>query len=201
MDILVGPVTDQRSKKGWHSRGYLPHFDGTATIQALTFRLADSLPQSVLAGWRTQLRDLDEAQAHIQLSRKIAHYEDAGHGACLLSNPSNAEIVQDALLHFDGERYRLLDWVIMPNHVHALVKTDTEPLPRIVKSWKTFTARQINLARKSSGPVWEREYHDRYIRDLAHYHNAVAYIRNNPVKAKLCPTPRDWPYSSASAKT
>ena len=30
-----------------------------------------------------------------------------------------AEVVQDALLHFDGERYRLLAWVIMPNHVHA----------------------------------------------------------------------------------
>ncbi len=188
-------------KKGWHSRGYLPHFDGTATIQALTFRLADSLPQSVLERWRTQLSELDKTEARIQLSRKISHYEDAGHGACLLANPANAEIVQGALLHFDGERYRLLEWVIMPNHVHALIKTENEPLPRIVKSWKTFTARQINLANQSSGSIWEREYHDRYIRDLDHYNNAVAYIRNNPVKAKLCATPEDWSHSSAFVKT
>jgi REP element-mobilizing transposase RayT len=187
-------------KKGWHSRGYLPHFDGNGTIQALTFRLADSLPQSVLEKWRTQLRDFDEAEARIKLSRKIAHYEDAGHGACLLADPTNAKIVQDALLYFDGERYRLLEWVIMPNHVHTLIKTDTEPLSHIVKSWKTFTARQINLANQSTGSVWEREYHDRYIRDFEHYDNAVAYIRSNPVKAKLCAAPKDWPYSSAAVK-
>ena len=183
--------------KGWHSRGYLPHFDSPQAIQALTFRLDDSLPQSVIETWKKELKSHPESEARIQIHRKIAAYEDAAHGSCLLQIPEYADIVENAMLHFDGERYRLLEWVIMPNHVHALVKIEDEPLPRILKSWKTFTARQINLSRKTTGTFWARDYHDRYIRDLDHYQNAKAYIRQNPVKAKLCTKPEDWPYSSA----
>ena len=184
--------------KGWHSRGYLPHFDAPGAIQALTFRLADSVPLKVVECWKNNLKDLESNEAQIQLHQKITRYEDAGHGACLLKNPEFAKIVQNAFLHFDGERYKLLHWVIMPNHVHLLLEIGKEPLEHIVKSWKTFTARQINLVRKTEGPVWARDYHDRYIRDQEHYENARAYIRLNPVKAGLCEKTEDWPFSSAS---
>ena len=183
--------------KDWHSRGYLPHFDGRGVIQAITFRLHDSLPQKVVQKWKTELSSLPESEARIQLHQKITHYEDAGHGSCLLKKTEFTTLVQDAFLHFDGERYHLLQWVIMPNHIHLLIETKEESLDRIIKSWKTFTARQINLAQGSEGPVWARDYHDRYIRDLDHYENAKSYLRQNPVKAGLCETPEDWPYSSA----
>lgn len=85
----------------------------------------------------------------------------------------------------------------MPNHVHVLVKPETRSLHHIVKSWKSFTAREINMSIGAQGALWFREYHDRYIRDDDHYQNAKAYIRMNPVKAGLCKEPRDWEFSSA----
>ena len=62
-------------------------------------------------------------------------------------------MVASALRHFDGERYRLLAWCIMPNHVHGLVETsESWPLAAIVHSWKSYTANQLNrLARFHKG--------------------------------------------------
>jgi putative transposase len=98
--------------KGWHSRGYLPHFDSAETIQFITFRLADSLPRPVVESLRLSEVRLDS------LDRKL----DAGLGACWLRRPEIASLVQDALLRFDGERYRLLAWCLMPNHVHVVIE-------------------------------------------------------------------------------
>jgi REP element-mobilizing transposase RayT len=170
--------------KGWHSRGYLPHFDAPGEIQAVTFRLADSLPQSLITSWKQALANTPDQAAAAKLHAKTAAYEDAGHGSCLLRNPAHARTVQDALLHFDGDRYRLLEWVIMPNHVHVLFKPETRALDHIVKSWKSFTAREINKAIGAEGTLWFRDYHDRFIRDEDHYQNAKAYIRMNPVRVR-----------------
>jgi len=86
----------------------------------------------------------------------------------------------------------------MPNHVHVLIKTmDGYSLDQIVRSWKGFTSRKINELTDRTGPLWQREYHDRYIRDLDHLANARLYVRNNPVKARLCQNPEDWLWSSA----
>jgi putative transposase len=97
--------------KGWHSRGYLPHFDSPETVQFVTFRLADSLPAAVA-----------EALGHREDNvHRIERELDAGLGACWLGKPEIASLVQDALLHFDGERYRLIAWCLMPNHVHVVI--------------------------------------------------------------------------------
>jgi len=187
--------------KGWHSRGYLPHLDAAGEIQALTFRLADALPAKVVLGWKRELErsGLDERKRQQELRQRIARHEDAGYGSCLLREPACAEIVQTALLHFDGDRYRLLEWCVMPNHVHVLIHCCFgTSLGEIVRSWKTFTARKINEEHAGThGPFWALDYHDRYIRDLDHLANARAYLRNNPVQAGLCATPEDWPWSSA----
>jgi hypothetical protein len=116
--------------KGWHSRGYLPHFDSPETIQFITFRLIDSLPS--------------EAIQKMQLAKALSDSErdsllDAGSGACWLRLPEIARIVENALLHFDGERYRLLAWTIMQNHVHVLIEPmNDQRLGDIVSSWKRF---------------------------------------------------------------
>jgi hypothetical protein len=118
----------------WYSRGYLPHFDSPVAIQALTFRLADSLPATVIDGWRNELGTAS-SKTEAALRRRISNWEDTGHGSCLLAKPDHAAVVEDALLHFDGERYRLLDWCVMPNHVHVvLVQKDEARLDQIVKS-------------------------------------------------------------------
>jgi len=109
----------------WRSRGYLPHCNEIGLIQIITFRLADSIPAKIIREWRDELEISPGLNAYdsrnIELKRRIDKYEDAGCGNCHLKNPQIAELVQNALLFFDGERYRLLQWCIMPNHVHTLV--------------------------------------------------------------------------------
>jgi putative transposase len=191
-------MTEPFRHKGWHSRGYLPHLDAAGEIQALTFRLADALPAKVVAGWKKEM-ERDPAGSEKALRIKIARYEDAGHGSCLLRVPVCAEIVQNAFLHFDGIRYRLLEWCVMPNHVHVLIHCCFNiTLGEIIRSWKTYTAREISKHTGDNGKLWALDYFDRYIRDLDHLADARSYIRNNPVKAGLCQRLEDWPWSSAS---
>lgn len=210
----------------WHSRGYLPHFDSPGVVQHISIHLADSLPEPVIRRLEEELKFFPHERRDAEKRKRIEAWADAGHGSCILADPEIAEMVQASLLHFDSQRYRLIAWVVMPNHVHNLV----EPLngwsiARIVASWKKFTARTIcdhlraypgnaNLpigalrrgaskhthAIQENGvprPVWHREYWDRYIRNAKHFSQAVAYIHENPVKAGLVPKPEDWQWSSA----
>ncbi|HTW33123.1 MAG TPA: transposase [Rhizomicrobium sp.] len=193
MSIFLGPPASRRHK-GWFERGYLPHFDGGAVVQAITFRLADSLPREV---YKHVLSLAEDGERQGLMHRLI----DEGRGCCLLRTPENAAIVANALRFFDGERYKLLAWVIMPNHVHAMVEQiEGHRLDRIVHSWKSFTAKQINRRLDSDGRVWARDYFDRYVRDERHYFNALYYIENNPVKAGLVRLAEDWAYSSAAGR-
>ena len=183
--------------RGWHSRGYLPHFDAEGLVQSVAFRLADGVPRDLLRRWRAELRGADRAA---ELRERIARYEDAGHGACHLRQPEIARLVQDALLHFDGDRYRLLAWCVMPNHVHVLIEqTPDHRLADVVQSWKSFTAKRANRMLGRDGPFWARDYFDRYIRDESHFEATRRYIHENPVRAGLCAAAADWPWSSLGA--
>lgn len=178
--------------RGWHSRGHLPHFDMPGTVQAVTFRLADSLPAHVVA----RLAAMEESPVK---RKRREDWLDRGRGACWLRRPEIARLVEDALLHFDGERYRLSAWCVMPNHVHVLFEVGTTPLGEIMKSWKGYSAREANRFLGRQGAFWEEEYWDRYMRDERHFRETVRYVENNPVKARLTktPDPREWPWSSA----
>jgi REP element-mobilizing transposase RayT len=116
----------------------------------------------------------------------------------VLSDPRIASLMQDAFLHFDGDRYRLLAWVVMPNHVHVVAEMLVDyALAAIVQSWKRHTARQANILLNRQGPLWQSDYYDRYVRNQRHYDQAVAYVHNNPVVAHLVERAEDWPWSSA----
>jgi REP element-mobilizing transposase RayT len=174
--------------KGWHSRGYLPHFDSPETVQFVTFRLADSLPQARIEALRSQ------PDAVLLLDREL----DVGLGECWLRYVEVAALVQGSLLHFDGQRYRLLAWCIMPNHVHVVVEPmDGHTLSNIVKSWKSFTSRQVNAHLGRTGAFWEADYFDRYMRNEDHLMRTIEYVENNPVKAGLVKEATEWPWSSA----
>lgn len=195
---------DVGAPKGWYSRGYLPHCDEAHLIQSITFRLADSLPQVKLAELKEELGRLPENQREVARRKRMEGWLDAGMGCCALAHPAVARYVQYALLHFHGVRYHVHAWCIMPNHVHVLIEPLMD-LAKIVQGWKSYTARWV-LARNgdfalkipASDQLWMREYWDRYIRDAAHYENAVEYIHQNPVKAGLCPSAEVWPWSSAT---
>ena len=122
-------------------------------------------------------------------------------GTGALTMPEIAELVQRALLRFDGERYSLLAWCVMPNHVHALIESrPMHRLDRVVHSWKSFTAHAANKLLGRTTAFWAPEYFDRYMRDDMHFAATLAYIETTPVKAGLCREPREWAFSSASRR-
>jgi len=174
--------------RGWHSRGYLPHFDSQDIVQFVTYRLADSLPAEALE--RIKLSDRPESLRDELLDR--------GWGDCWLRRPQIAQIAEESFLAFDGDRYRLHAWTIMPNHVHVLFGVPAGlTLSDIVASWKKYTARQSNRLLGRSGPFWQADYWDRFIRNETHFDAAVDYIDNNAVKAGLAKAPADWRWGSA----
>jgi REP element-mobilizing transposase RayT len=184
--------------RGWHSRGYLPHWDHPGMIQSVNFRLGDSLPLTVIEKWKAELALQSGNDHDVQLRHRIEEYLDAGHGECWLRRPDIARVVEGALFHFDGQRYRLLAWCIMPNHVHALIETrEGFPLADVLHSWKSYTSHEANKLLQLSGAFWQREYLDRFVRNAEHYENVVAYIEENPVKAGLAKIKTEWPWSSA----
>ena len=163
----------------------------------VTFRLADSVPSHLLNQWRDEREGwlrvhLEpwsfeiEREYHQRFSGAIERWLDEGHGACLLRRHDCAEIVAETLRHFEGERVMMISFAVMPNHVHALFVQNPEwPLEKLIRSWKGFTARQLNKLLGRSGNFWQRDYFDRLVRDEKHFGNCVRYIRRNPEKAHL----------------
>ncbi|MFN7342144.1 MAG: transposase, partial [bacterium] len=97
-----------------------------------------------------------------------------GYGSCLFNNNQNAELVANALKHFDGTRYDLLAWCIMPNHVHVILKlAKGEELDKILHSWKSFTSHEINKLNGTSGSIWQKESYDHLIRDGKDFRNQI----------------------------
>ena len=179
------------------SRHHLPHWEQKGTTCFATFRLADSLPQGKLAAWREE-RDrwlaihpepLSEEEAEEFRDRfegAIQRWLDAGYGSCLLRTPVVREIVEGALRFFDGKRYRLHAYVVMPNHVHVLfTPAERWTVGRIMQSWKGFSARMVNETLGREGRLWEKESWDRFIRTRAHFERTVAYIRGNPGRSGI----------------
>jgi putative DNA methylase len=167
-------------------------------VQACTFRLGDSLPASVLESWEPDVSALPPEERATARKRRIDAWLDAGHGACWLRDARVAALVEESLLHFDGTRYRLLGWAIMPNHVHALVETmEGWPIEEVAHSWKSWTAHAANRVLGRTGKFWQREYHDRFVRDGTHFERVLRYIEENPVKAGLCECSEDWRWGSA----
>jgi REP element-mobilizing transposase RayT len=181
-------------------RGRLPHWEAEGALYFLTFRLADALPGSVAESYRFERRNIietakqqkrelsaSEMKRIAQLfSERIEAYLDSGAGECLLAKPEIARLVADAIRHFDGKRYRLIAWCIMPNHVHVVFK----PLPghaldTIVHSWKSFSANVANKILGRTGTFWQKEYYDHLIRHEEDYYRILLYVLGNPEKANL----------------
>jgi REP element-mobilizing transposase RayT len=198
---------------GLHSRGVLPHLKREGGTYFITFRQAGSLPANVLTRFKQERQSiLDHALAakrpltwHEQeelfrwYSERVDRYLDAGHGECYLRRPVCADLVATALKFFDGQRYELRAWVVMPNHVHAVVWPKLpHTLSEILQSWKSYTSHKLNkqLNPKVS-PFWQSESYDHLIRNDDDLHRCCRYTLMNPVNAGLCAELQDWPWSSA----
>ena len=176
----------------------LPHWEQDDCTYFLSFRLADSLPENLLAEWKEErilwLRAhpqpwSEELQREYQelFSRRREAWIDQGHGACPLRDCGLRTAVQKAI--FDrAQADAIWSLVLMPNHAHALVSlADCRDgaIGRLMKRWKGATARTANGIRGIQGAFWAKDYFDRLIRDRRHFLNCVRYIRNNPEKARL----------------
>jgi len=183
----------------WHSRGYLPHFNQTGKQQHVTVHLGDSLPKAEWAAFQVELALLPEEQRALEKYKKVQEWLDAGYGSCILRRPEIARLVEETLQFFNGQRYSITSWCVMPNHFHVLFATRSGwTLRKVVASWKKFTARQIcTISPDQPRPVWHEEYWDRFMRDEDHFQNTISYIHENPVKAGLCNSTEEWLWSSA----
>ena len=187
----------------------LPHWSQAGVVCFITWRTDDSMPAEVLDrwrherqqwlrqhginprahDWREQLQKLGSETQHEffqQFSTRWHDELDACHGACVLRRPELAQIVADSLLKFDGDRYDLTDFVVMPNHVHLLAAyPDEEAMLKQCESWKHWQATQINRAISSSGRFWQQDGFDHLVRSSEQFDHLRRYIADNPRKARL----------------
>jgi REP element-mobilizing transposase RayT len=189
----------------------LPHWRQEGATYFVTFRQADSIPKGVLTqwederrawlhahgidyeaddnAWRRELESLPdrEQRAFTRMNaRRLFRELDACHGSCLLRSQEASAVVADALLHFDRDRCRTGDFVVMPNHAHALLM----PLPgheleAILYSVKRFSSNRVNALHSREGRFWQKDNYDHIVRDLAELQRTREYIARNPAKAGL----------------
>ncbi len=188
-------ITRGRSLPHWYQEGSLHH---------LTTRLNDSVPEYLARRWQDgrtawlrrhrlniddsawregfmELPPTERLEYHRLFSDGFQKLLDAGHGRCQLSVPEAAAVLEETLHHFDGIRYDLGDYVIMPNHLHVLFS----PRPgfnagAISTSWKRWSATMINRLNGTSGRFWQSESFDHLVRSEPKLFRLRAYIEANP---------------------
>ena len=190
-----------REHRGWQTPRGLPHFDSPDVPQAVTFRLRDSLPRVVARGPHRR-RDQSLPQAH----RNRPRFRP---GRMLAAASGDRRIVQSALQRADGAAYDLHAFVVMPNHIHALLtQRQGSRLADIVQAWKGYSAKEMNKVLGRTGTVWRRDYFDRFMRDETDFARTRAISRTSPSPPVLRPTrpvgpiraPQDAHVPSATAR-
>jgi len=179
---------------------YLPHWSKLGGIYCLRFRLCDSVPQEKIREWENERRDIimmaqrqkreltyQERLALLKLhSESVDRFLRGGHGACWMKQENIAKEIAGALRFFEGQRYRLFAWCVMPNHVHVVVQPFSEhTLSSIVCSWKSFSAKRSNALLGKRGQFWQSEYFDRLIRSQEQLDYSIEYTWSNPELAGL----------------
>jgi REP element-mobilizing transposase RayT len=189
----------------------LPHWSQAGTLAFITWRTWDSIPRPVMArllttraqwlrqhgidasnaNWRRKVADLrprEQIEFAQLVSKKWEDSLDQCHGACVLRRPELSEIVASSLHYDDGKRYRLTDFVVMPNHVHLLAAFPTaDAMLEQVESWKHYTAVRINRFLKRRGRFWEVDDFDHLVRSEEQFAHYRKYIADNPFAARLRP--------------
>ncbi len=185
------------------SRTLLPHWQQGGRTYFITWRTADSIPAALVRQWKAdedawlhghqtcaaQVHELPADQRreyHERFSKPWQEYLDQGHGECLLKHAAVREVVAGALQHFDGDRYHLGDFVLMPNHVHVLVTpAEGQDMKKLCFSWKRFSSGEINRRLGRQGEFWQPESFDHIVRHQASLQKLQRYIAENPRKAGL----------------
>ncbi len=110
-----------------------------------------------------------------------------------------SQLLIDTPYHYRGTAYALHEFVVMPDHIHVLLtpKTSLEKAVQFIKGGFSYRAKK-ELG--SNLEVWQKGFSDHRIRDAEDYARHVSYIRENPVRKRLCERPEEFPHSSAHAR-
>ena len=179
-------------------RRNLPHLHPSEGTFFITYRLAGTIPISVLKQMRENTSGIEPDIL------KDAFFED--YDAFLdfqanpikhLSNIDIAELNKKALHYYDAKEYDLICYCVMSNHIHVVFKlrAESKSLTSIMHSIKRFTARESNKILNRQGKFWQEESYDRMVRDQMELRNTVEYVINNPVKVGLVNNWEDWPHT------
>lgn len=184
---------------------HLPHWRQEGATYFVTFRLGDSLPRDKLnylnrlrQEWeRTHPPPRSKADLESFAREVFSHVEsslDEGHGSCCFRDAHLAAVLEEALLHFQDERYLVGCWAIMPNHCHLVMRPfENWPLEKTLRGIKGVVARRVNTLIGGYGSLWQDESYDRIVRDEEHLWRVIQYIGRNPRKAGLpCGAWRRW---------
>jgi REP element-mobilizing transposase RayT len=186
---IVDPRAQPKAIPRW--RGDLPHIYKDGCTYFVTFCLVDAVPD-----WLKRRRKIEGTENPTEMAE---HYDlDPSVGNRILRKREIASVVESSMLHFQGKRYAVSAWCVMPNHVHAVVTPYSDHLlSQILHSWKSFSAHEINKVLQRKGTVWEPESFDHLVRHERAFEQFVQYTENNPVVAGFCDSPDQWPFSSA----
>jgi REP element-mobilizing transposase RayT len=177
----------------------LPHWRQHGATYFVTFRLADAVPQEKLRALKRWREQWERTHPHPrsnaaweELAREIFRQTEAwldkGYGESVLRDEVCADLIEQALQHFHGTRCLASCYVIMPNHIHAIIRPlDDYELSDVLASIKSYVAHQVNQHLTRSGRLWQTESYDRIIRDEEHLFQVIQYIGRNPQKAGLDP--------------
>ena len=181
----------------------LPHWRQKGVTYFVTFRLADSIPLSVLLAWQDERRRwmsahhvTNDTYASIPLKERrkferrmgsLLHIElDRAYGCCLLKKKVNARLLSSSLTHFHGVRCWTGDFVVMPNHVHLLLcPFDGFPLEKLMQSVKLYCSRRLDDRDQMGGRVFQPDSYDRIVRNREELAAYRKYIEGNGHKAGL----------------
>jgi putative transposase len=189
-------------------QGNLPHWYQPGVTYFITFRTEDFVPQPLLSSWHRRRNEwlhfhgIDplkkdwhnrvaqseklHGEYQATFTREFMDYLDRSYGECVLRERKAAELVANSLHFFDGSRYTLGDFVIVPNHVHVLVcLLNGTNMERQCRSWKTYSANEINALLGRTGRFWQEESFDHLVRSTDQFERLQWYIAANPHKANL----------------
>lgn len=209
------------NQRGVFRRRHLPHWDRPGAFYFVTACLQGAVTGEDLAQLRTVRRCLAEARAqgespqveqlrllYAQALRAADERWDQTPRVRWLEDPARAREVRESLHLFAGVRYHLLEYVVMPSHLHWVFQPTDEyeasfrddqhtPREMILHSLKSYTGRVCNRLLGHSGQFWQQESYDHWVRDEGELYNVLQYVQNNPVRAGLAGTPEEWEFSSA----
>lgn len=118
----------------------------------------------------------------------------------LFQAPPIAELFIEVLLHYrEQDKYRLHEFVVMPNHFHLLISPE-QTLERALQLIKGGFSFRVKKQLGYGGEIWQSSFYDHRVRGAAEYVRIRSYIQENPVRAGLVGSPQEYPYGSASGR-